>query len=174
MLAALEEGVKGTKWFSMIDKVYAMRTLELAWAKVTSNAGACGVEGITTGCFAKDSQRRLLAVTEQLKRGTYQPQPVKRVMIPKPGSAQKRPLGIPVVRDRVVQTALRMAIEPIFEKEFAPHSYGFCFAALTPCGAAFGWLSRCRSADPDVVARTRCDKSMPCSKAGTCTSWMRM
>lgn len=125
MLAALDKGVKGNKWFSLIDKVYADRTLELAWAKVSSNAGACGVDGITVERFGKDSQKRLLAVKEHLKEGSYQPKPVKRVMIPKPGSAQKRPLGIPTVRDRVVQTALRMVIEPIFEKEFAPRSYGF-------------------------------------------------
>jgi RNA-directed DNA polymerase len=125
MLAALDKGVKGNKWFSLIDKVYADRTLALAWAKVLSNAGACGVDGITVERFGKDSQKRLLAVKEHLKEGSYQPKPVKRVMIPKPGSAQKRPLGIPTVRDRVAQTALRMVIEPIFEKEFAPHSYGF-------------------------------------------------
>lgn len=125
MLMALEQGVKGNVWFSLIDKVSADRTLELAWAKVQSNAGACGVDGITVGHFAKDSQSRLLAVKEHIKRGTYQPAPVKRVMIPKPGSSEKRPLGIPTVRDRVVQTALRMVIEPVFEREFAEHSYGF-------------------------------------------------
>ncbi len=64
-------------------------------------------------------------MNEHLKRGAYQPKPVKRVWIPKPGSAEKRPLGIPTVSDRVVQTALRMVIEPIFEREFAPQSYGF-------------------------------------------------
>jgi RNA-directed DNA polymerase len=125
MLVALEAGVKGNVWFSLIDKVYADWTLELAWAKVQSNAGACGVDGITTGHFAKDSHRRLLAVKEHIKEGSYQPKPVKRVLIPKPGSAEKRPLGIPTVIDRVVQTAVRMVIEPIFEKEFAPQSYGF-------------------------------------------------
>jgi len=125
MLAALETGVKGNKWFSLIDKVYAERTLGLAWAKVRSNAGACGVDGITVARFAKDSQTRLLAVKEQLMRSRYQPKPVRRVWIPKPGSAQKRPLGIPTVTDRVVQAALRMVIEPIFEREFAPASYGF-------------------------------------------------
>lgn len=125
MLAALERGVKGNKWFSLIDKVWSERTLGLAWEKVKSNAGACGVDGITIGRFAKDSQSRLLAVNEQLKRNTYQPKPVKRVWIEKPGSAEKRPLGIPTVTDRVVQAAVRMAIEPIFEKQFAEHSYGF-------------------------------------------------
>jgi RNA-directed DNA polymerase len=125
MLVALDTGVKGNKWFSLIDKVGRLDVLELAWEKVRSNAGACGVDGITVEAFAKDSPNRLLAVSEQIKRGTYQPQPVKRVWIPKPGSAEKRPLGIPTVRDRVTQNALRMVMEPIFEREFAEHSYGF-------------------------------------------------
>ena len=125
MLAALARGLKGKKWFSLIDKVSTDRTLQLAWEKVLSNAGACGVDGITIGRFEKDSQSRLLAVKEHLSKGTYQPKPVKRVWIKKPGSAEKRPLGIPTVTDRVVQTALRMAIEPIFENRFAEHSYGF-------------------------------------------------
>lgn len=125
MLMALKRGLKGNKWFSLIDKVQSARTLELAWEKVKSNAGACGVDGITIGRFDKDSQSRLLAVSEQIKRGTYQPKPVKRVWIDKPGSAEKRPLGIPTVVDRVVQAAVRMVIEPIFENRFAKHSYGF-------------------------------------------------
>jgi RNA-directed DNA polymerase len=125
MLAALARGLKGNKWFSLIDKVWSVRTLELAWEKVKSNAGACGVDGITTGRFAKDSQSRLLSVNGQLKRGSWQPKPVKRVWIDKPGSAEKRPLGIPTVTDRVVQAAVRMVIEPIFENRFAKHSYGF-------------------------------------------------
>lgn len=125
MLMALKRGLKGNKWFSLIDKVQSVRTLELAWEKVKSNAGACGVDGITIGRFDKDSQSRLLAVNEQIRRGAYQPKPVKRVWIDKPGSAEKRPLGIPTVVDRVVQAALRMVIEPIFENRFAKHSYGF-------------------------------------------------
>ena len=125
MLRALEKGVKGNKWFSLIDKVYADRTLELAWLKVKSNAGACGVDGITVERFDKDSRKRLLAVKEHLKEASYQPKPVKRVEIEKPGSSRKRPLGIPTVRDRVVQTALKMVMEPIFEREFAPSSHGF-------------------------------------------------
>jgi RNA-directed DNA polymerase len=125
MLMALERGVKGGVWFSLIDKIYAERTLQLAWEQVQSNAGACGVDGMTVGHFAKDSQSRLLAVKEHLERGTYQPKPVKRVYIPKPGSSEKRPLGIPTVTDRVVQAAVKMVIEPVFEREFAVHSYGF-------------------------------------------------
>jgi RNA-directed DNA polymerase len=125
MLIALERGIKGGVWFSLIDKVCAERTLQLAWERVQSNAGACGVDGMTVEHFAKDSQSRLLAVKEHLKGGTYQPKPVKRVYIPKAGSSEKRPLGIPTVTDRVVQAAVKMVIEPIFEREFGEHSYGF-------------------------------------------------
>lgn len=126
MLMALERGVKGGRWFSLMDKVCHGQTLSLAWEKVRSNAGACGVDNITIARFNKDSQTRLLAVKEYLESDRYLPSPVKRVWIPKPGKAKKkRPLGIPTVRDRVVQQALRMVIEPIFEKRFAHHSYGF-------------------------------------------------
>jgi RNA-directed DNA polymerase len=125
MLRTLARGVKGGKWFSLIDKVYSQRTLSLAWQKVRSNAGACGVDGITTATFEKDSEKRLLAVNEHLKRGSYQPKPVKRKRIPKPGSQETRPLGIPTVTDRVVQQAVRLVLEPIYEQRFAEHSYGF-------------------------------------------------
>ena len=125
MLVALERGLKGNKWFSLIDKVSTERTLQLAWEKVRKNAGSCGVDGITIGRFEQDSQSRLLAVNEHLRKGNYQPKPVKRVWIDKPGSAEKRPLGIPTVTDRVVQAAVRMVMEPIFENRFAKHSYGF-------------------------------------------------
>lgn len=125
MLRTLVRGVKGGKWFSLIDKVYTDRTLSLAWEKVRSNAGACGVDGITIARFEKDSESRLLAVKEHLKNGSYQPKPVKRVRIPKPGSKQTRPLGIPTVTDRVVQQAVRMVLEPIYEHRFSEHSYGF-------------------------------------------------
>ena len=125
MLKALEEGVKGGVWFALIDKVWAERTLQQAWKQVRSNGGSPGVDGMTVERFEKDSQKRLLAVKEQLRIGTYQPQPVKRVWIDKPGSREKRPLGVPSVTDRIVQSALRMVIEPIFERDFAEHSYGF-------------------------------------------------
>jgi len=125
MLNALEGGVKGNKWFSLIDKVASDRTLGIAWEKVRSNAGACGVDRISVEFFAKDSQNRLLAVKERLKKNAYRAQAIRRVEIPKPGSREKRPLGIPSVLDRVVQSALKLVIEPIFEREFAPQSYGF-------------------------------------------------
>jgi len=125
MLTALTGGMKGNRWFSLIDKIYADRTLELAWAKVQSNAGGSGVDRITIERFAKDCPRGLLDLQEQLRTASYQPRPVKRVWIPKPGTNEQRPLGVPAVRDRIVQTALRMVIEPIFEHHFAECSYGF-------------------------------------------------
>ena len=125
MLIALEGGIKGNKWFSLIDKVRSERTLGMAWEKVQSNAGACGVDRISVEFFAKDSQRRLLAIKERLTENSYQPMPIRRVYIPKPGSKEKRPLGIPTVTDRVVQSALKVVMEPIFEREFASNSYGF-------------------------------------------------
>ena len=125
MLTALETGVKGNQWFSLMDKVCRLETLVLGWEKVQSNAGGSGVDGMTTRRFAKDCPRGLLALQEQLRQSVYQPQPVKRCWIPKPGTNETRPLGIPAVRDRIVQTALRLVIEPIFEHTFAAHSYGF-------------------------------------------------
>ena len=116
---------ESNKWFSLIDKVSSDRTLAIGWKKVKSNAGSCGVDGITIGTFAKDSEKRLLAGKEHLKQGTYQAKPIKRVYIPKAGSSEKRPLGIPTVTDRVVQAAVKLVIEPIFEREFAANSYGF-------------------------------------------------
>jgi RNA-directed DNA polymerase len=108
-----------------MDKVYADRTLALGWEQERANAGACGVEGISVDRFAKQAKSRLLAVKEHLKGGDYRPQMIRRVWIDKPGSREQRPLGIPTVRDRVVQSALRTVIEPIFERIFAPQSYGF-------------------------------------------------
>jgi retron-type reverse transcriptase len=103
------------KWFSLIDKVWSGRTFELAWEKVKSNAGACGVDGITIGRFAKDSPSRQLAVNEQLKRGAYQPKAVKRVWINKPGSAEKRLLRL--VRPK----SLRILRETISLRQGANH-----------------------------------------------------
>jgi RNA-directed DNA polymerase len=125
MLAALEAGVKGGKWYSLIDKVYPTDTLSLAFEDVKDNKGAAGVDHVTIAQFAKDLDGNLGRLSEQLRRGTYRPQQIRRHYIPKPGSREMRPLGIPTVRDRVVQTALRMVLEPIFERDFAAHSYGF-------------------------------------------------
>jgi len=125
MLTALERGLEGRKWFSLNDKVRSERTLRIAWEKVRSNAGACGVDRMSVSTFCKDSQTRLLAVQERLKKDEYHPLSILRVYISKLGSAAKRPLGIPAVVDRVVQTAVKEVIGPIFEREYAPNSHGF-------------------------------------------------
>jgi len=124
MLAALENGVKGGKWFSLIDKVYRPQTLRGAWQKVRANAGAAGVDGVSVERFEAGAEKYLGDLEEELKVGRYQAQPVKRVEIAK-GNGKKRPLGIPVVKDRIVQRALKLVIEPIFEREFEGSSYGF-------------------------------------------------
>lgn len=124
MLAALDKGVRGGKWFSLMDKVYRAGTLRAAWQRVASNQGAAGVDGQSVRRFALQAELYLSELEQALKSGTYCPQPVKRVEIAK-GAGKTRPLGIPVVKDRIVQTALKMVIEPIFEKEFRAHSYGF-------------------------------------------------
>jgi RNA-directed DNA polymerase len=125
MLTALEAGVKGGQWFSLIDKVYDRRNLESAYQKVKRNQGSAGVDHVTISQFSNHLERNLENLTASLKDGSYRPQASRRVWIPKPGSSEKRPLGIPTVRDRVVQGALRHVLEPIFEREFAAHSYGF-------------------------------------------------
>ncbi len=125
MLTALEEGVKGGKWFSLMDKIYAERTLWAGFQQVKANGGAGGVDHQTVEDFERDLMKNLKRLSEQLREGSYRPQAVRRVWIPKPGSAEKRPLGIPTVRDRVVQAAMRLVLEPIFERDFAEQSYGF-------------------------------------------------
>ncbi len=125
MLAALEHGVKGGKWFSLIDKVYFTANLCAAVDKVHSNKGVPGVDHVTVEMFVQDLEANLVKLHTGLREETYHPQAIQRKWIPKPGSKEQRPLGIPTVRDRVAQTALRNVIEPIFERDFAQHSYGF-------------------------------------------------
>jgi RNA-directed DNA polymerase len=107
-----------------VDKVIRPATLEAAWRKVARNKGAAGVDGQSTERFATQAERYLQELHDHLKDGMYRPNPVKRVEIPK-GDGRTRPLGIPTVKDRIVQTALKMAIEPIFEVQFRSGSYGF-------------------------------------------------
>ena len=123
MLVALGNGVKGGKWFSLIDKVYREQTLCNAWLHVQANAGAAGVDGQSVERFAAKAELYVKELEAALKEGTYRPQAVRRVQIAK-GGGKTRPLGIPTVKDRVVQTALNRVIEPIFEGEFRDHSYG--------------------------------------------------
>ncbi len=100
MLSALVKGVKGGKWFSLVDKVYAPKTLALAWVKVRANKGAAGVDGQSIERFAAKAEVYLSELSAALREGCYQPQAVKRVEIPK-GDGRLRPLGIPAVKDRI-------------------------------------------------------------------------
>jgi len=125
MLTALQVGVKGGIWFSLIDKVYKPGNLRAAFAQVKANQGAAGVDHQTIEMFEANLDTNLTRVSQQLADGSYRPQAVRRHWIAKPGSKEKRPLGIPTVRDRVVETALSNVMEPIFERDFAEHSYGF-------------------------------------------------
>jgi RNA-directed DNA polymerase len=125
MLVALGNGVRGGRWYSLGDKAFGVKALESAFAKVKANDGAPGVDGWTVKRFDSVRDENLSQMHKDLMEGTYSPKPVRCVWIPKPGSNEKRPLGIPTVYDRVVQTSLRAAIEPIFEQEFRDSSFGF-------------------------------------------------
>jgi group II intron reverse transcriptase/maturase len=120
-------GTKGTrkrKWYSLIDKVYALSNLIQAWRVVAANRGAPGIDGMTIDAFRKNDLERLEQLSQDLRNKTYRPQPVRRVYIPKSGGGQ-RPLGIPTVRDRIVQQALLQILSPIFEEQFSQRSHGF-------------------------------------------------
>jgi len=112
------------KWYSLIDKVYALPNLREAWRRVAANGGAPGRDGLTIAQFAEQAEARLEQLSEDLRQKRYRPQPVRRVFIPKSGGGQ-RPLGIPTVSDRIVQEALRRVLEPIFEGKFSARSHGF-------------------------------------------------
>ncbi|MBF0461638.1 MAG: group II intron reverse transcriptase/maturase [Magnetococcales bacterium] len=124
MLAALERGVEGGKWYSLIDKVVRPSTLLAAWRKVEANRGAAGVDEVSVSQFRSGEEQYLKELERDLREGRYQPEAVRRVHIPKaPGKT--RPLGIPTVKDRIVQAAVKIVLEPIYEWEFLPMSYGF-------------------------------------------------
>lgn len=125
MLTTLEQGVEGGKWFRLFDKVFAERNLWAAFQQVAKNGGAPGVDHQSIQDFQKRLPDPIWELSDALKAGRFTPQAIRRVSIPKPGSTETRPLGIPTVRDRVVQAAIVNVIEPIFERDFAEHSYGF-------------------------------------------------
>lgn len=136
MLDALTVGVRGGKWHTLIDKVFEPRNLAASARKVLGNQGAAGVDHQSVEQFAADAEAELTGLHEQLRVDLYRPAAVRRTWIAKPGSPDQRPLGIPTVRDRVVQTALLHVIEPIFDHTFHKQSYGFrhgrsCHQALT-------------------------------------------
>ena len=125
MREALERGNQGRKWHTLIDKVYSPKALKEAVLRVTARKGAPGIDGQTPQAFRQRWEEEVEQLERLLREDKYQPKPAKRSWIEKPGSREKRPLGIPTVRDRVVQSALLYVIEPIFEAGFAEHSYGF-------------------------------------------------
>ena len=126
MLSTLvERRLKHGKWYSLIDKVTGELNLFGAARKVTGRKGASGVDGQDWESFEDQIIAETRKLAGQIHSGNYQPSPVKRVNIPKPGSDQTRPLGIPTIRDRVVQTAIVNVIEPILDNEFHERSFGF-------------------------------------------------
>ena len=125
MLNTLNQGVRGGKWHTLIDKVLSPRNLFAASRKVIGKKGAAGVDHQTVEDFEEHHREELDRLHEALRTDTYVPQAVRRSWIPKPASNERRPLGVPTVRDRVAQTALLHVLEPIFDGTFSAHSYGF-------------------------------------------------
>jgi len=114
------------RFHALWDKIYRRDFLQRAWEDVRKNRGAAGVDGVTLAAVEEYGVGRLLdELASELRGGTYRPQPGRRVWIPKPGTTDRRPLAIPTIRDRVVQAALKLVIEPIFEADFLPCSFGF-------------------------------------------------
>ena len=125
MLATLETGIEGGKWFRLIDKVWSPKNLGRSLEKVVAKGGSAGIDKQSARQIEAHKDQTIAKLEQELRTSQYQPQAVKRVWIPKAGSKEKRPLGVPTLRDRIVQGALLQVIEPIFERDFAPHSYGF-------------------------------------------------
>ena len=125
MLTRLEASEPTTVWYGLWDKVHSERNLEAAFWAVWRNRGAPGVDGQTVPQFAAQEQAQLAKLREELRSKRYHRQPARRAWLAKPGTLEKRPLGIPAVRDRTVEAALKQVLEPIFEQDFAEQSYGF-------------------------------------------------
>ena len=125
MLATLEGGIKGGKWYSLMDKVWKMENLQRAVEKVTKGKSQKKADGRKCRRYAQESDWRLPALQRNIQNGLYEPKPAQRIWIPKLGSKELRPLGIPEVENRVVERAVRNVIEPIFEHTFAQQSWGF-------------------------------------------------
>jgi group II intron reverse transcriptase/maturase len=116
----------GRRFHALRDKVYRRDVLERAWVAVRRNNGAPGIDATTLADVEEYGVPRLLdELATELRDGQYRPSPARRVSIPKPDTAERRPLSIPTVRDRIVQAAVKTVLEPIFEADFAPCSFGF-------------------------------------------------
>lgn len=120
------DGEEGGRWYLLIDKVGDMRNLKEAWRLVAANKGSAGCSGQTIEEYSMDLESRLKELSQRITKGHYHPRSIRRTYIPKTdGSGNMRPLGIPEVEDRIVQTAIVLCIEPIFEAKFLGCSYGF-------------------------------------------------
>lgn len=124
MLTTLATGIKGGKWHSLADKICRADLVQRSFVRVKRNNGAPGVDQITVERFEKNLEHHLATLQRELSEGTYRPLAARRIQIPK-GKGKVRPLGIPVVRDRVAQNAIKAVIEPIFERDFSENSHGF-------------------------------------------------
>jgi RNA-directed DNA polymerase len=135
MLKRLAQSQEQTVWYSLWDKVCNPDNLDAAILGVIKNRGSAGVDGQTTTQLKTEWTSESERLQQELRTGQYRPLPARRTWIPKMGSKELRPLGIPAVRDRAVQGALRAVLEPIFERDFSEQSYGFrpgrgCLQAL--------------------------------------------
>ena len=116
----------GRRFHALHDKVFRRDVLQRAWVAVRANKGAPGIDATTLADIEEYGVDRFLdELADDLRNRRWRPLPARRVFIPKPGTAEKRPLSIPVVRDRIVQAAIKIVLEPIFEADFLPCSYGF-------------------------------------------------
>jgi RNA-directed DNA polymerase len=116
----------GRRFHALMDKVIRSDVLWLAWVAVRRNNGAPGIDKITLVQVEEYGVARLLGeLASELRERRYRPMPARRVLIPKPGTGEMRPLSIPAVRDRIVQAALKIVLEPVFEADFLPCSFGF-------------------------------------------------
>ncbi len=130
------------RFYLLYDKIRRADILRHAFDLVRVNKGAPGVDGVTCATIeAAGLENWLTGIETELRTRTYQPQPVRRVKIPKPGGGE-RPLGIPTIRDRVVQTAAKLVLEPIFEADFEPNAYGYRpgRSAIDAVEAVHRWL----------------------------------
>src|ERR1700731_3517222 len=114
------------RFYLLYDKIYRADVLRHAYDLMRANNGAPGVDGVTFAMIEADGLEEWLSgIRKDLIEKTYRPAPVRRVMIPKPGGNGERPLGIPTLRDRTVQAAAKLVLEPIFEADLDPSAYGY-------------------------------------------------